>query len=564
MRILFILAIVCFVLYITLYSRQKGPVQDQTYVSSRAHPQQSCAPLCPPHGNDRIATVRSSPHSTNYVILDTETTGLSPYTDRIIQISAIRYNELGKPVASFDTLLNPCCPIPPHVTQINGITNQMVAFAPCADQIRDGFLSFLGDDLIVGYNVTFDLRFLNQTFPGFFSGRCYVDALSLVRKSLLLPSYKLEHVASEVGFSPDGAFHDSFTDCEAVAAILRHIEVELSSRISIFDAPTSHSQPRSIPDPWEQGFAFWRQGEELRKDGRFEDAIQLYNRARSCGYTAPVLYESYAMVYRREGKFEEEIAILEEGLQQCPSGAVRNSFLERKTKAQDRLTARLKREEALRAKEEERSRKAEARRLKRELEAAKPKQPSRRPVLQCDDDGTILHEFPSLADASRQTGVSTKCIRDCASGRQRHAEGYCWRYLDVTTTGQQESNSDAEGDTKDTCEGERAIWTIEPRQAVTDESHPFYQKKLVFTGTLKLPRHEAAQMAVDRGAVLSGSVSKKTDYLIVGEQDPVLVGEPIISSKEKRAIELNDSGEACIHIIREEEFLRLLHTDSGV
>ena len=105
---------------------------------------------------------------------------------------------------------------------------------------------------------------------------------------------------------------------------------------------------------------------------------------------------------------------------------------------------------------------------------------------------------------------------------------------------------------------------IECQKSTPDPNHPFYQKKLVFTGTLKIPRIQAAQMAVDRGAVLSGSVSKKTDYLIVGEQDPVLVGEPIISSKEKRAIELNDSGEACIHIIREEEFLRLLHTDSGV
>ena len=105
---------------------------------------------------------------------------------------------------------------------------------------------------------------------------------------------------------------------------------------------------------------------------------------------------------------------------------------------------------------------------------------------------------------------------------------------------------------------------IECQKSTPDPNHPFYQKKLVFTGTLKIPRVQAAQMAVDRGAVLSGSVSKKTDYLIVGEQDPALVGESIMSSKEKRAIALNDSGEACIHIIREEEFLRLLYTDSGV
>ena len=105
--------------------------------------------------------------------------------------------------------------------------------------------------------------------------------------------------------------------------------------------------------------------------------------------------------------------------------------LDRKTKAQDRLAARIRRDEALRLKEEERTRKAEERRLRMELEAARPKQVSRRAVLQCSDDGTVLREFSSIADASRETGVSTKCIRECANGRQKHAGGFCWRYLDT-------------------------------------------------------------------------------------------------------------------------------------
>ena len=380
---------------------------------------------------ERTSSVQSCPHTSDYVILDTETTGLSPYTDRIIQISAIRYDSEGAPISFFDTLLNPCCLISPQITAINGITNQMVAGAPCADQIRDAFLSFLGDALLVGYNVTFDLRFLNQTFPGFFPGRSYVDVLALARRTLELPSYKLEFVSSAIGFCPEAEFHDSFTDCEAVAAILRHINADLDFQVAEFNSPAARSQARTEPPPLDRGLVFWRQGENLRLDGQLIEAIQLFDRAKEAGCTNPGLYVSYAMTYRREGKFEEEIAILEEALRHYPSGPIGESFLDRKTKAQDRLAARIRRDEALRLKEEERTRKAEERRLRMELEAARPKQVSRRAVLQCSDDGTVLREFSSIADASRETGVSTKCIRECANGRQKHAGGFCWRYLDT-------------------------------------------------------------------------------------------------------------------------------------
>ena len=379
----------------------------------------------------RTSSVQSCPHTSDYIILDTETTGLSPYTDRIIQISAIRYDSEGVPISFFDTLLNPCCLVSPQITAINGITNQMVASAPCADQVRDAFLSFLGDALLVGYNVTFDLRFLNQTFPGFFPGRSYVDVLPLARRALDLPSNKLELVASAIGFCPETEFHDSFTDCEAVAAILSHIGADLDFRVTEFNCPAARPQARTEPPALDRGLVFWQQGETLRKDGRFMEATQLYDRAREVGYTCPVLYESYAMVYRREGQFEEEIAILEEALRHYPGGPIGESFLDRKTKAQDRLTARIRRDEALRLKEEARAHKAEERRIRMEMEAARPKQASRRAVVQCSDDGTVLREFASITDASRAAGVSTKCIRECANGRQKHAGGFCWKYLDT-------------------------------------------------------------------------------------------------------------------------------------
>ena len=65
------------------------------------------------------------------------------------------------------------------------------------------------------------------------------------------------------------------------------------------------------------------------------------------------------------------------------------------------------------------------------------------------------------------------------------------------------------------------------------------------------------QIAVDCGAVVRTSVSKKTDYLVVGKQDKELVGEDGLSTKEEKAYALNDAGVASIKIVGEEEFLEL-------
>lgn len=91
-----------------------------------------------------------------------------------------------------------------------------------------------------------------------------------------------------------------------------------------------------------------------------------------------------------------------------------------------------------------------------------------------------------------------------------------------------------------------------------DPSNPLYQKCVVFTGTLhSLSRDDAIQLAIDRGATVKTSVSKNTNYLVVGKQDVSIVGLDGMSTKEERAHEINRSGKAQISIISEEEFLNL-------
>jgi DNA polymerase III subunit epsilon len=92
-----------------------------------------------------------------------------------------------------------------------------------------------------------------------------------------------------------------------------------------------------------------------------------------------------------------------------------------------------------------------------------------------------------------------------------------------------------------------------------DTSHEFYGKTIVFTGELSfLDRKTAMQKVVDLGGKITNSVSSKTNYLIVGKQDKSIVGDDGMSTKEKKAYELNKNNNY-IQIISEDAFLKLIN-----
>jgi DNA polymerase-3 subunit epsilon/ATP-dependent DNA helicase DinG len=95
------------------------------------------------------------------VVIDIETTGLDPQRDTIIEIGAVRFN--GRRIEDeWSTLINPGRVIPPFITGITGITNQMVAHAPPLSAVLSELADFVSDLPIVGHNVRFDLSFLRR------------------------------------------------------------------------------------------------------------------------------------------------------------------------------------------------------------------------------------------------------------------------------------------------------------------------------------------------------------------------------------------------------------------
>lgn len=91
-------------------------------------------------------------YAKDYVVFDLETTGLSPETDEIIEISGIKVRN-GQVDSDFSTLVNPGRPIPYSATNINGITDEMVRNAPMLKEALENFLDFAGEDILVGHNI---------------------------------------------------------------------------------------------------------------------------------------------------------------------------------------------------------------------------------------------------------------------------------------------------------------------------------------------------------------------------------------------------------------------------
>lgn len=172
---------------------------------------------------------------------------------------------------------------------------------------------------------------------------------------------------------------------------------------------------------FEEGYTYWEQGDKLRKEGKLSEAIQLFDKARYNGYCAPVLFESYAMAYHKLKDYDNEIDILDEGIKREKA---KTSLLKaRRDKAVQLL---YKQQQECIIKKERQAKKAE-RETKIQEE---PKKSSKRPILKMNDDLVIIQSFESVSEASKETGVNAKSIRDAAKGIQKHAGGFVWRYAD--------------------------------------------------------------------------------------------------------------------------------------
>jgi len=179
------------------------------------------------------------------IYYDTETTGVKPDKDRIIEIAA--YDPVRK--ESFVQFVNPRCPIPAESTAITGITDEMVAACPSFEVVGQAFIDFCGPDavLIAHNNERFDKLFLEAecsrnslTLPSW----KYIDSLKWSRKYRSdLPSHSLQNLREVYGIAANQA-HRALDDVMVLYEIFSSMvdDLEMETILELLSAPTNVSR----------------------------------------------------------------------------------------------------------------------------------------------------------------------------------------------------------------------------------------------------------------------------------------------------------------------------------
>jgi DNA polymerase III epsilon subunit family exonuclease len=145
---------------------------------------------------------------TIFTAFDFETTGLFPATDRIVEFGGVRFQD-GKIIETFEMLCNPGIPIGADAAKVSGICDDDVAGATPVAEAIPGFISFIGESVLVAHNAAFDLGFLRAAAESVGKGEILnpvVDTQALAIKAFPgKKSYGLQNLASDFGFPPNRA-----------------------------------------------------------------------------------------------------------------------------------------------------------------------------------------------------------------------------------------------------------------------------------------------------------------------------------------------------------------------
>lgn len=187
----------------------------------------------------------------DYVVVDLETTGLDPSCNEIIEIGAVRVIK-GVVVDKFCSLIKPKNEIDSFITELTGITNEMVANAPFIENILPAFCDFIGNSVIVGHNVNFDINFLYDDlyhYLEFYLENNFIDTMRFSRRLFKdFENHRLVTLVAKFGISNIPA-HRVDADCAATQQSYEYIKSYISANnIDITAVLRKHTTQVSAKD----------------------------------------------------------------------------------------------------------------------------------------------------------------------------------------------------------------------------------------------------------------------------------------------------------------------------
>jgi len=189
--------------------------------------------------------------SDSVIVLDFETTGLSPeWGDRATEVAAVVIED-GRIVSQYQSLMNAGVRIPAFIQALTGITDKMIRQAPPAKQVLRELARFIGAKPLVAHNASFDRKFLDAE----------LDRIGMKRKQDVMCSmrvarrvypeatnYKLATLAEYADVSAQGRHHRALSDARMAAGLWLKMQGELKTRFRMSSVPLDLMQRiQSIP-----------------------------------------------------------------------------------------------------------------------------------------------------------------------------------------------------------------------------------------------------------------------------------------------------------------------------
>lgn len=173
----------------------------------------------------------------DFTVIDIETTGYSPEYDEIIEIAAVKCRSF-QVENEFSCLVKPRFPVDDFVSELTGITNEMLYSARSISDALPEFVNFIGDDVVIAHNANFDVNFIYDNLLSIRNTFFVNDFVDTMRISRLLHKDQKHHRLSDLceyyGIVNDSA-HRSLSDCRAALACYSRMSDEINTSYSSID-----------------------------------------------------------------------------------------------------------------------------------------------------------------------------------------------------------------------------------------------------------------------------------------------------------------------------------------
>ncbi len=167
-----------------------------------------------------------------FVCYDLETTGLDATQDRIIEIACVRFT-FNEVLETFETLIDPGCPISQESIAIHHITDAMVEGKPKIESVLSSVVKFLGKEILVGHGIQMDISFISaackrHSVPCQIESQTYIDTLRLARLYGESPMNSLEKLREHFNIAPEGA-HRAMSDVIVNIEVFKYLSKQFKT-----------------------------------------------------------------------------------------------------------------------------------------------------------------------------------------------------------------------------------------------------------------------------------------------------------------------------------------------